>query len=42
MQSGDRIELNLEVHKMQKLNIPTDTAPRVDEKKGGYWSIYCV
>ena len=34
MQRGDHIKLNFEILEMQKWNIPTDKAQRVDEKNG--------
>ena len=34
MQKGDPMELNFEGLEMQKWNIPTDRAQRVDEKNG--------
>ena len=35
MQSGDPMEINFGALEMQKRNIPTDKAQRVDEKNGG-------
>ena len=34
MQSGDPMEMNFGALEMQKRNIPTDKAQRVDEKNG--------
>ena len=40
MQRGCPMELNFEGLGMQKLNIPTDRAQRVDQKKWGHFSNY--
>ena len=34
------MELNVEVHEMQQLNIATDAAQKVDGKNEGYWPIH--
>ena len=39
MQKGDPMKLNFEVFEIQKRNVPTDRAERVDKKNGVIWLV---